>query len=212
MAGWRDLDDLVQYAWDSKLSRVQQIGVKYYDELKLKIPRSEVKSIGDTILSHAHRFSDGFQMMIVGGYRRGKAESGDVDVILSHPDMAQTFGFIEKLVLSLEKSRFITHTLTLGMKNSQRGQEPVSWKGEKKAGSGFDTLDKAMVVWQNPSSAGEVPGPHRRVEYVFLAFLTGSFRLPRRVNGGSTPQRHSLWRINCCPFSLNPPFLEEARG
>lgn len=183
----------MQYAWDSKLTRVQQIGVKYYDEFKLKIPRPEVKSIGDTIFSHARRFSNGFQMTIVGGYRRGKAESGDVDVILSHPDRTQTDCFIEKLVLSLEKSGFITHTLTLSMKNSQRGQEPVSWKGEKKAGSGFDTLDKAMVVWQSPCGTDEVPGPHRRVEYVFLAFSLH----PSSCPGRSTVQRHSLCRINC---------------
>ncbi|KAF9870848.1 DNA polymerase lambda [Colletotrichum karsti] len=147
--GWRELDDVVEYGWDS-LSRVQQIGVKFYDEFKLKIPRTEVESIANTILKHARKFSPNYQMVIVGGYRRGKQDSGDVDVILSHPDASATLHFIEKLVVSLEKSGHVTHTLTLSNHNSERGQRPLGWKGNEARGTGFDTLDKALVVWQEP--------------------------------------------------------------
>ncbi|UKZ57990.1 hypothetical protein TrVGV298_011851 [Trichoderma virens] len=166
--GWRDLDDIVEYGWDS-LSRVQQIGVKYYDEFQLKIPRDETETIASVILAHARRVDPGFQMVIVGSYRRGKPSSGDVDVVLSHPDEAQTLDIIERLVSSLEKSNFITHTLSVWTKNSERGQAPLAWKGEgRRAGSGFDTLDKAMVVWQNPQDKG----PHRRVDIIISPWKT----------------------------------------
>lgn len=167
--GWRDLDDVVEYGWSS-LSRVQQIGVKFYDEFQLKIPRQETEAIASVILAHAHRVDPGFQMVIVGSYRRGKPASGDVDVVLSHPDETQTLDIIEKLVSSLEKSSFITHTLSVWTKNSERGQAPVAWKGEgRPAGSGFDTLDKAMVVWQNPE---DHDGPHRRVDIIISPWKT----------------------------------------
>ncbi|KKO97133.1 high-affinity nickel transporter [Trichoderma harzianum] len=167
--GWRDLDDIVEHGWNS-LSRVQQIGVKFYDEFQLKIPRQETKAIASVILAHAHRVDPGFQMVIVGSYRRGKPASGDVDVVLSHPDETQTLDIIEKLVTSLEKSSFITHTLSVWTKNSERGQAPVAWKGEgRPAGSGFDTLDKAMVVWQNPEDNN---GPHRRVDIIISPWKT----------------------------------------
>ena len=72
--GWRDLDDVLEYGWKS-LSRVQQIGLKYYDEFMLKIPRAEVESIAATITEHACRVTDkAIQSCIVGGYRRGKSE------------------------------------------------------------------------------------------------------------------------------------------
>ena len=72
--GWRDLDDVIEYGWKS-LSRVQQIGLKYYDEFMLKIPRAEVESIAATITQHAGRVTDeGVESIIVGGYRRGKSE------------------------------------------------------------------------------------------------------------------------------------------
>lgn len=72
--GWRDLNDIVEYGWKS-LSRVQQIGVKYYDEFMLKIPRAEVESIAATITKHACLVTDkGIESILVGGYRRGKSE------------------------------------------------------------------------------------------------------------------------------------------
>lgn len=41
--GWRDLDDIVEYGWH-ELSRVQQIGVKYYDEFleKILVPKRKL--------------------------------------------------------------------------------------------------------------------------------------------------------------------------
>ncbi|KAF4909491.1 DNA-directed DNA/RNA polymerase mu [Colletotrichum viniferum] len=178
---WRDLDDIVEYGWDD-LSRVQQIGIKFYEELKLKITRVEVESIANTILKHARKFSPGYQMVIVGGYRRGKHKSGDVDVIISHPDECATLNFVQKLVVSLEKSGQITHTLTLSNHNSERGQRPLSWDGNQGKGGGFDTLDKALVVWQEPEisdrgrassvdSASQRP-PHRRVDIIVSPWKT----------------------------------------
>lgn len=175
--GWRDLNDIVEYGWDS-LTRVQQIGVKYYNEFQLKIPRAEVEAIADVLLAHANRIRRGFQMVIVGGYRRGKLQSGDVDVVLSHPDEAATQNFVERIVVSLEKDGYITHTLSLSTANSERGQAPVSWKGNmRKTGTGFDTLDKALVVWQDPvwEATEEVkknPNPHRRVDIIISPWKT----------------------------------------
>lgn len=190
--GWKELDDVVEYGWDS-LTRVQKIGCKYYDEILSKIPRAEVESIANTILSYAVKRRPGFQMVITGGYRRGKAESGDVDVILSHPDPAATRYFVEELVTSLEKDEFITHTLTLSTKNSERGQTPVAWKGEnRKAGSGFDTLDKALVVWQDPnfdkSPTSKNHNPHRRVDIIISPWRTAGCAVIG-WSGGTTFQR-----------------------
>ncbi|KAM0518310.1 hypothetical protein ACHAPS_007834 [Verticillium nonalfalfae] len=172
--GWRDLDDLVEYGWD-RLSRVQQIGVKYYDEFLQPIPRLEVEAIAATILQQAQEIEPGFQLTIVGGHRRGKKSSGDVDVILSHADEDATYRFIERLVASLEKARFITHTLTLSTHNSERDQKPLTWKTDaaRTKGAGFDTLDKAMVVWQEPGSEDLPSGrPHRRVDIIISPWKT----------------------------------------
>ncbi|KAL2197337.1 hypothetical protein P885DRAFT_35350 [Corynascus similis CBS 632.67] len=176
--GWRDLDDIVEYGWET-LTRVQQIGVKYYDEFKVRIPRAEVEGIASIILDHANRVREGFEMVIVGGYRRGKAASGDVDVILSHRDESATQNLVGRLVVLLERAGYITHTLSLSTANSERGQVPVAWKGDDrkdKAGVGFDTLDKALVVWQDPhrktGDTAQDLNPHRRVDIIISPWKT----------------------------------------
>ncbi|KAI5867130.1 Nucleotidyltransferase [Durotheca rogersii] len=190
--GWRELDDIIEYGWHG-LTRVQQIGVKYYEELQEKIPRHEVRDIGKTILSHANKLRQGFQMVIAGGYRRGKTENGDVDVILSHPDAAATLHFIEDVVASLEKEGFITHTLVMATGNNEPGQIPLSRKRQgPKAGLVFDTLDKAMVVWQNPQwDRGASPrnsNPHRRVDIVVTPWETAGCAVVGWT-GGTTFER-----------------------
>ena len=180
---WRDLDDIIEFGWNT-LSRVQQIGVKYYDEFLLKIPRLEVEAIADIVARHAKQVVDErIECVIVGGYRRGKPESGDVDLILSHPDQSATAGLVNKVVRSLEKEGWITHTLILNLTNTKRGQETLPYFSNTK-GAGFDTLDKALVVWQDQAfpGKGEIngqggkpnknPNPHRRVDIIISPWRT----------------------------------------
>jgi DNA polymerase IV len=108
--GWKDLDDIVDYGWNT-ITRSQQIGVKYYEEFLTKIPREETESIAEMVLQHANSIHGGFQMTIVGGYRRGKLMGGDVDIMLSHRDERVTHKFIDKLVVSLENASLISECL-----------------------------------------------------------------------------------------------------
>lgn len=181
--GWRDLNDVIEYGWKS-LSRVQQIGLKYYDELMLKISRAEVESIAETITRHACLVTDkDIVSIIVGGYRRGKSECGDVDLILSHQNEAMTYNLVDKVVKSLEKEGWITHTLTLNLTNTKRSQEPLPISSASLGGHGFDTLDKALLVWQNPNwptrtadlkanPKAKNPNLHRRVDIIISPWRT----------------------------------------
>ena len=164
--GWRDLDDIVEHGWDS-LSRVQQIGVKFFDELLSGIPRAESEEIAHTVRQHAnrvrpsaegspgnnHNARGGVECIVVGGYRRGKESSGDVDIILSHPDESATRDLVVDVVASLETEGWITHTLALHTTASAHDQLPPR-PGPHSDGlttsSHFDHLDKALVVWQDP--------------------------------------------------------------
>lgn len=180
--GWRELDDIVEYGWTT-LQRVQQIGVKYYDEFLDPIPRAEVESICKVIHKHAVKVRDeGIQSMIVGGYRRGKEACGDVDVVISHPDEAATHSIVEDIVASLEGEGWITHTLTLSMNNSKRDQQTIPFRGDG-GGHGFDSLDKALVVWQDPTwptkdedlattQKAKNPNIHRRVDIIIAPWRT----------------------------------------
>lgn len=186
--GWRDLDDIVEYGWKT-LSRVQQIGVKFYDEFLDLIPRAEVETIAQVVHRHACKVRDNnIQSLVVGGYRRGKEASGDVDIIVSHPDEKKTLNLVGDIVASLEEEGWITHTLLLSLHSTNRGQETLPFRsGSGHGGHGFDTLDKALVVWQDPvwedAPAGletdenendkkKNPNIHRRVDIIISPWRT----------------------------------------
>ncbi|KAF2125998.1 Nucleotidyltransferase [Dothidotthia symphoricarpi CBS 119687] len=192
---WTDLDDIIEFGWND-LDRVQQIGVKYYDEFLVPIPRPEVEHIASVVREHAVRLRDErITVTIVGGYRRGKAASGDVDLIVSHPDLECTAGLVKEIVESLEQTEWITHTLTMSLKNTHRGQQTLPFRSAKGAGAGFDTLDKALVVWQDPTWPGrhedadkKNPNIHRRVDIIVAPWRTVGCAV-LGWSGGTTFQR-----------------------
>jgi DNA polymerase IV len=184
--GWRDLDDIVERGWKT-LSRVQQIGVKFYDEFLDPIPRAEVEGIAEVVHRHACKVRDkDIQSLVVGGYRRGKEASGDVDIVVSHPDEKKTLGLVGDIVASLEEEGWITHTLLLSLNSTNRGQETLPFRssGSGHGGHGFDTLDKALVVWQDPhwmddgdavddsKNDKKDPNIHRRVDIIISPWRT----------------------------------------
>ncbi|KAK5045802.1 hypothetical protein LTR84_008895 [Exophiala bonariae] len=209
--GWRDLDDVVEFGWNA-LSRVQQIGVKYYDEFLVKIPRDEVERIRDVVLRHArlvlgiaeadYDSPRDVECVIVGGYRRGKALCGDVDVILSHRDEAKTLDLVVDVVRSLEAAAYVTHTLSLHTTTSDRGQATLPFRAQGHSGHGFDSLDKALCVWQDPvfefeeEEAGngsetpkkKNPNIHRRVDIIVSTWRTVGCAV-LGWSGGTTFQR-----------------------
>jgi len=196
---WADLDDIIEYGWDD-LDRVQQIGVKYYDDFLKKIPRVEVEYVAEIIRQHAVRLRDDrITTTIVGGYRRGKACSGDADIIVSHPNLEATANLVKDIVESLEAEEWITHTLTLSLHNTHRSQSTLPFRTTKASGVGHDTLDKALVVWQDPSwptrvadraanSNAKNPNIHRRVDIVVAPWRTIGCAV-LGWSGGTTFQR-----------------------
>lgn len=196
---WTELDDIIEFGWND-LDRVQQIGVKYYDEFLVPIPRPEVEQIASVVREHAVRLRDErLTVTIVGGYRRGKTASGDVDMIVSHPDLEATAGLVREIMESLEEAEWITHTLTMSLTNTNRGQHALPFRSVKGAGVGFDTLDKALVVWQNPEwptraqDLAENPKAknqniHRRVDIIIAPWRTVGCAV-MGWSGGTTFQR-----------------------
>lgn len=213
--GWKDLDDVVEYGWHG-LTRVQQIGVKYYDEFLDKIPRAEVEGIRDVIVRHARTVlgiadehigtSGDVECIIVGGYRRGKEFCGDVDVILSHREEEKTQDLVVDVVRSLEAEGWVTHTLSLHTTTSDRGQATLPFRAAGR-GHGFDSLDKALCVWQDPNfeTSGQMsdegggseekdkakvknPNIHRRVDIIISSWRTVGCAV-LGWSGGTTFQR-----------------------
>ena len=99
------------------LNDTQKIGLKYYDDIQKRIPRDE-------IVEFDNLFNDIFQSVapagskfeIVGSYRRGTKNSGDIDIIITNKDNNK--GAFDKVLDVLIKDKVITEVLSRGKTKS----------------------------------------------------------------------------------------------
>lgn len=89
------------------LNKNQQIGLRYYEDLLKRIPRAEMDAHAALLMSAKPEGVDG---IIVGSYRRGKPDSGDIDMLLRSPSGAALADF----VAALKARGYIKEILALG--------------------------------------------------------------------------------------------------
>ncbi|XP_017762148.1 PREDICTED: DNA polymerase beta-like [Eufriesea mexicana] len=118
-AGIKTLNDLKKH--QEKLNHHQKIGLKYFEDFEKRIPRKEIEQIEKLLKDTILNLSKEYIVTICGSYRRGKEESGDIDVLLTHPtltsiekDSKKKISVLKNVIESLEKKKFITDTISLG--------------------------------------------------------------------------------------------------
>lgn len=105
----------------SVLNDKQRIGLKYYADLKLRIPRAEVAAFEKAVLATLKTAAPEARLFgeVVGSYRRGAEDSGDVDVLVTYPEgvsaAAALKGF-KKVVQAMRESGLLLETLAEGPK------------------------------------------------------------------------------------------------
>lgn len=98
------------------LNDVQKVGLRYYEDILKRIPRSEIEeyeSIFDTNFMFATLLkepNDDPRFEVVGSYRRGAQNSGDIDVIITANDPKVFVRFIDTLI----KQKIILEVLSRG--------------------------------------------------------------------------------------------------
>lgn len=88
------------------LNAKQQIGFKYYKDLKRKIPLAEFKKH----IAILRRDLSGLTFDFVGSYRRGKKSMGDIDIII----MKNPKFDLKKYIQSLKSLDYVKEILALG--------------------------------------------------------------------------------------------------
>ena len=81
--GFRTLNDLMTKA---KLTKNQKIGIEHLEDFSARIPRNEVERHGTIVRKAVFDEDPEVEVTIGGSYRRGAADSGDVDFIFTKPD------------------------------------------------------------------------------------------------------------------------------
>ncbi|XP_030961279.1 DNA polymerase lambda isoform X1 [Quercus lobata] len=106
--GHRTLDDLKN---ENSLTNSQRIGLKYFDDIKQRIPRHEVQEMDLLLQKVGEDILHGVNIVCGGSFRRGKASCGDLDIIITHPDGRSHRGFLSKYVERLKDMKFLREDL-----------------------------------------------------------------------------------------------------
>ncbi len=108
--GHRDIEDLVS----EKLTEQQKVGVKYYEDLKLKIPRAEAEAIFSAIKYNINKKFPQSKVELVGSYRRGAEEMGDLDIMVSHDPKIKGGVALNIIINLLTEQGIVTDAPVLG--------------------------------------------------------------------------------------------------
>ena len=93
------------------LNDIQKVGLRYYEDVLKRIPRSEIedyKKIFESDFKKVATSDSKFE--IVGSYRRGAQSSGDIDVIITSDSPKVFINFIDELI----KKKIILEILSRG--------------------------------------------------------------------------------------------------
>ncbi|TCD66672.1 hypothetical protein EIP91_001090 [Steccherinum ochraceum] len=113
------------------------------EDLAVKIPKDEVEEMGRVVMWELDVLEPGCTSTIVGGYRRGKPESNDVDIVFTHPDASKVNGLCKRLVRRLYEQGMVTHVMHL---SSFHGHNPLRT-------THWDSLEKSLTVFILPPSS-----------------------------------------------------------
>lgn len=108
-AGIRTLEDLKKS--DVSLTKNQAFGLKHFTDLERRIPRDEVKRIGEIVLDLIESSGEGNVALLIGSYRRGAADSGDVDILMTNE---RNVNMLKEIVSELIGMKVVVHTFALG--------------------------------------------------------------------------------------------------
>lgn len=127
-----------------------RIALGLRDDFQQTISREEVEAIHATIMDHLNAVEPGCVSTLVGGYRRGKPSSNDVDIVFTHPNKTSAKGLCTKLVERLRSAGLVKYVLHLSSFHEHDALRTAQW----------DSLEKALTVYRPHN------GLYRRVDLI----------------------------------------------
>ncbi|UZJ51117.1 hypothetical protein CBS101457_000437 [Exobasidium rhododendri] len=160
--GARTLDDVIRMGGSLGTHLHVEECLRILPDLRCKIPRDEVVEIAQLIQTELDSVRPGCIHTVCGGFRRGKLESNDVDIVITDPNpttLTSQVTCMEELLRQLKKKALITHVVNVTTPSSTF--EAV-----------YSHLDIAEVVLLPPTSAVVAVSRYRRVDIIFCPHRT----------------------------------------
>jgi DNA polymerase/3'-5' exonuclease PolX len=194
------------------LDRNQFIGLMCYEDIMDKMTRDEVESIAEVVKGAVRQRYPDAEIVIMGSYRRGKLECGDVDILITHPDHKDQVppDALGQIVDDLRASGHVAYHLTFisGMKHELFESLPASLAKQltnpKSYGRSKDKNDKySMSSWMGIMNSPTYPGKHRRVDIKFYPYHERVFAALYFTGNGHFNRSMRLWSTRKFNYMLS---------
>jgi DNA polymerase beta len=99
------------------LNDKQIMGLKYYLDFEKRIPRTEMDKHATMINNIISELDSNLLVEVMGSYRRGAKDSGDIDILITHKEDPEAYSeFMERITNALIKKKYIIDTFAKGNK------------------------------------------------------------------------------------------------
>ncbi|KAL6037575.1 hypothetical protein STEG23_004894 [Scotinomys teguina] len=105
--GLRTMDDLREHR--RRLTQQQKAGLKYYKDLSTPVGRADAEALQQLVEATARQTLPEATVTLTGGFRRGKLQGHDVDLLITHPVEGQEVGLLPRVIVQLQKQGFVLY-------------------------------------------------------------------------------------------------------
>jgi DNA polymerase IV len=151
-AGFKTIEDLKAGA---KLTDNQRIGIEHFNDFSQQIPREEVAEHHRIVQEAAQEVDPTIEATVMGSYRRGAANSGDIDILITKKNgtaAAVHSAFVDKLLPRLFEIKFLKVGLAKTSPNDVNGSK---WHGASALPESpvWRRIDFLLVPWNEVGAA-----------------------------------------------------------
>ncbi|XP_036896878.1 DNA-directed DNA/RNA polymerase mu isoform X1 [Sturnira hondurensis] len=99
--GLRTLDDVRGQV--QRLTEQQKAGLQHHWDLSMPVQRPDAEALQQVVETAVVQALPGATVTLAGGFRRGKLQGHDVDLLITHPQEGQEVGLLLRVICSLKQ-------------------------------------------------------------------------------------------------------------
>ncbi|KAK7078159.1 hypothetical protein SK128_002823 [Halocaridina rubra] len=136
-----------------------KVGVTYYADLSTPVSCTLAKKIKGIVEYELSIIKDDFRIEIAGGFRRGKKNGHDVDILITYTTDGEEKGILSSLMKHLNHKGYILHWR---LEKSSFDEEAVFTRSPDQI-SVMDHFEKSFCVFKCPLQGNEIPETERTI-------------------------------------------------
>ncbi|KAM5302843.1 DNA-directed DNA/RNA polymerase mu isoform 2-T2 [Glossophaga mutica] len=189
--GLRTLDDIQGQV--QRLTEQQKAGLRHHRDLRTPVQRPDAEALQQVVETAVGQALPGATVTLAGGFRRGKLQGHDVDLLITHPQEGQEAGLLPRVMCSLKQQGLVLYQ----QHQLSRSRDPTHLTRRSHT---MDTFERSFCIFRLPRPPGAawkavrvdlVVAPISQFPFALLGW-TGSKHFERELRQFSRKER-GLW-------------------